>query len=400
VRYRDERGRYITATAAAALSSPVVVRHRDRRGRYVAAPALAQTVRHRDERGRFVTQHVKVATATAVTVVTDPVIAQRVVAQRVVDEPVVTAGPIESDALTPARPRRSRPATTAWFAAVAVLATFLLGSGVWLLTGGRFFVVSTPSMSPTVPVGSLVLTRPVPPGGPKVGQIIAFHPPSEPNTTYTHRVYKVLPGPTYQTKGDLDSGPDAWVVLPQDIVGVSTHHYRGVGFLVRGLPWLALGTVIVMIVASMITRPRRRLTYLIGGSLVASFALWMVNPLVRGVFVDSGLANSRVRALVVNTGLLPIRFTMKGATPQHATGGYPATLTAKPPHGGNLLIHGRVDLSLLGWVLLALLCATPLLIAFLVPRDRWVDDDSEPPDEQQVGSDSAREPVMATSAAG
>lgn len=273
----------------------------------------------------------------------------------------------------PASVPRSPVTTVLWFAAVGVLVTFLLASASWWLAGGRDFVVSTPSMSPKVPVGSLVFTRPVPPGGPKVGQIIAFHPPTEPNATYTHRVYKILPGPAYQTKGDLDTSPDAWVVLPKDIIGVSSHHYRGLGFVVRGLPWLALGTVIVVILAGLVSQHRRRLTYLVGGSVVVAVAMWTVNPLVRGVFVESGLVHHRLRALVVNTGLLPIRFTMKGAAAQHTAGGYPATLNAKPPASGSVFIHGNVDLSILEWILLGLVCATPLLIALLLPHERVVD---------------------------
>ncbi len=270
-----------------------------------------------------------------------------------------------------AKPRRSRLARTAWYATVALLAAFLVVCAVWTVTGGRTYVVTTPSMSPKVPVGSLVLTRPVPPGGPRVGQIIAFHPPDEPNTTYTHRVVKIMPGPLYSTKGDLDATPDAWVLTRSNIIGVATHHMRRVGWLVRALPWLALGAVLLMGIATFVPRSKRRLTYFIGGTIVVSVPILILRPLVRGVFAGSGIIHHQVHAMVVNTGLLPLRFVMKGAPTQHTPSGYPATLIANPPKSGHLLITGTVGLGFWGWVILVLVCLSPLLVALVVPPTWW-----------------------------
>jgi signal peptidase I len=289
------------------------------------------------------------------------------------EEPGDSGSVVPESQIEPNGRRWLRVGTVVFASTVVLLVAFLAAAGAWLLTGGRFYVVSTPSMSPKVPVGSLVLTRPAPAGGPHVGQIIAFHPPAEPNTTYTHRVYKVLPDGAYQTKGDLDPTPDAWVITKQNVVGVAVANVRGLGFLVRALPWLAGGAVLVIAFAAFMPRNRRRLCYLVGGCLVVSVAILIVNPLVRGLFVSSGASGNRVHALVVNTGLLPMRFTMHGAVAQHAPGGYPVTLQAPKPAGPHgLVIHGAVDLSLLGWILLVLVCLSPLLIAILVPVERWI----------------------------
>jgi signal peptidase I len=303
------------------------------------------------------------------------------------DEAVASSG---DEGPEPQAPESHRPrgALVAWYSAVALLAAFVVVCAVWTISGGRTYVVSTPSMSPTVPVGSLVLTRPVPDGGPKVGQIIAFHPPNEPHTTYTHRVVKILPGPTYSTKGDLDASPDAWVLTQKDIVGVATHHFKRVGWLVRALPYLAIGAVLLIGLAMWAPRTRRRLTYFVGGTIVLSVPILVLRPLVRGVFVGSGLIAGRVHAGVVNTGLLPLRFVMKGATTQHTAAGYPAVLIARPPANGRLLITGTVDLSLLGWIVLVLICLSPLLVALTVPPRYW---QSESPPEEL--SDPAEEPV-------
>jgi signal peptidase I len=298
------------------------------------------------------------------------------------------------------KPPRSRTVRVLWYVGVGLLAAFLLTCAVWTATGGRTYVVSTPSMSPKVPVGSLILVRPVPAGGPHVGQIIAFHPPDEPNVTYTHRVVKILPGPGYQTKGDLDSTPDAWVVSPKAIVGVATHHFKRVGFLVRALPWLALGAVILMAMSAFVPRNRRRIFSFIGGTIVVSIAILVVRPLVRGVFLYSGLVHGKIHAAVVNTGLLPLRFTMNGAVSQHAAGGYPAALVARPPAGGHVMINGNVDLSFFGWVVLVLICLAPLMIALAVPPKYWTGHDPDTDPLSTADTDPDTDPDVDVSPAG
>ena len=204
---------------------------------------------------------------------------------------------------------------------------------------------------------------------------------------------KILPGPSYSTKGDLDTSPDAWVVPPKDILGVATHHYRGLGWLVRALPWLALGAVLLMGIATFTPRSRRRITYFIGGTIVLSLPILILKPLVRGVFAGSAVFSGKLHAMVVNTGLLPLRFVMKGATTQHTPAGYPTTLVAKPPSSGHVLITGTVDLAFWGWVILVLICLSPLIIALAVPRKYWEGDvvDPEP--------DTAPEPELASASA-
>jgi signal peptidase I len=291
--------------------------------------------------------------------------------------------------------QRANVAQTVWYGTVALLAAFLVICAVWTLTGGRTFVVSTPSMSPSVPVGSLVLTRPVPPGGPKVGQIIAFHPPNEPKTTYTHRLVKILPDGTYSTKGDLDSSPDAWVITRKDIVGVASHHFKRVGWLVRALPWLALGAILLMGAVTFVPRRRRRIAYFVGGTVVLSVPVLVLQPLVRGVFAGSGLISGRIHAMVVNTGLLPLRFAMTGAPTQHTAPGYPATLIAPPPKNGHLLITGVVGLGFWGWLILVLVCLSPLLIALTVPPEWWDGEELEPSAESDAEPTGEPEPVPA-----
>ena len=316
------------------------------------------------------------------------------------DEPATPDEEVEETAPSQ-QSGRSALSRSLWYGSIAVLAAFVLVCGIWTLTGGRTYVVTTPSMSPGVPVGSLVLVRPDPPGGPHVGQIIAFHPPNEPKTTYTHRVIAINADGTYSTKGDLDSTPDAWVLTRSQIIGVATHHFKGIGWLVRALPWLALGAVLLMAIVMFLPRSRRRIASFVGGTIVVSVPILVLHPLVRGVFAGSGLISGRIHALVVNTGLLPLRFRMKGAPSAHTAAGYPASLVAKPPpHHGFLTITGVVDLSLWGWVVLILVCLAPLLIALAVPPSYWAgpaedSDDVGAPADAEAAADAAVSPSPA-----
>lgn len=84
---------------------------------------------------------------------------------------------------------------------------------VW---GYNSYVVLSGSMRPTIPVGTLVLDQPVPATQVAVGDIVSFHPVSNPNLIVTHRVVEIAqnppgarPGPYARTKGDANPTPDS-----------------------------------------------------------------------------------------------------------------------------------------------------------------------------------------------
>ena len=58
------------------------------------------------------------------------------------------------------------------------------------LDGGRWFIVETPSMGQSLPVGSLVLTTPSELDAVADGDVITFRNP-ESGAVYTHRVARV-----------------------------------------------------------------------------------------------------------------------------------------------------------------------------------------------------------------
>lgn len=77
----------------------------------------------------------------------------------------------------------------------------------------KVLVVQTGSMTPTIPVGSLVVTRNM--SDYRIGDVITYR---QGGNFVTHRVVAKTNG-AYQTKGDANNAPDGNLVLPSAIAG-------------------------------------------------------------------------------------------------------------------------------------------------------------------------------------
>lgn len=106
--------------------------------------------------------------------------------------------------------RRGWP--TAALAAVVVslllpLATFLVAT--WLL-GWQLQAVLSGSMSPTYPVGSLLVVGQIDASDVRAGMPIVFEDPLEPGRIVTHRVIGPVPADAsaFRTRGDANPAPD------------------------------------------------------------------------------------------------------------------------------------------------------------------------------------------------
>src|SRR4051812_6754867 len=122
--------------------------------------------------------------------------------------------------------RTARPASALSLAPAAVRLVVRASFGVVLLglvtlfVGPRFypfgsFYVRSGSMSPTLPVGALVIATRAPAAQLGAGDVIVFHRPGGPGTMIVHRIYAVVQTPTgraFMTKGDANLGPDGWLV--------------------------------------------------------------------------------------------------------------------------------------------------------------------------------------------
>jgi len=115
-----------------------------------------------------------------------------------------------------------------------IIAIFLLFYRPVSLAGDtRYEPVYTGSMEPAIPVGSVVVIKPVDPETLKIGDIICFQL-SEP-TSITHRIINIT-DEGFITKGDANEDPDQWIVKKENVIGkaILTIPFIGyIGYFVR-----------------------------------------------------------------------------------------------------------------------------------------------------------------------
>jgi len=113
---------------------------------------------------------------------------------------------------------------TNWLSNIVLLLAGLLLMFVLivpLVFSGRVAIVLSASMEPNMPMGSLAITMPVAAEEVKVGDIIAFAPPWDPDVTVSHRVVEIFNDeePRFSTKGDASEDPDPWVMPAEYVTG-------------------------------------------------------------------------------------------------------------------------------------------------------------------------------------
>jgi len=118
--------------------------------------------------------------------------------------------------------------------AATIAAIFLVFYRPVLLAGDTYYEpVYTGSMEPAIPVGGIVVIKPVDPETLKIGDIICFTL-TEP-TSITHRIINIT-DQGFITKGDANNAPDQWIVKKENIIGkvILTIPFIGyIGYFVR-----------------------------------------------------------------------------------------------------------------------------------------------------------------------
>jgi signal peptidase len=82
----------------------------------------------------------------------------------------------------------------------------------------RLDVVLSGSMAPTLGPGDVILAVSEPDSQVSAGQVLAFHPPSDPNIVVVHRVIQVIRHDNQveiRTQGDGNNAPDVWTAILQ-----------------------------------------------------------------------------------------------------------------------------------------------------------------------------------------
>lgn len=286
----------------------------------------------------------------------------------------------------------SRPAMAvrkAVFAGViALLLLAALAGSAWLLSGGRLLVITTPSMSPKLPVGSLAAVQPA--SFPlHVGEVVAFRPNGS-GITYVHQIQqiRVVHGMAfYRTKGILNGSEDPWLLTRRNILGEVVWYQQGLGWLLRCLPWflvfftLSYGTLRWL-------RAIDSVAFFASLDLAAFGALMLIHPLLQVHDLTMvAVGHSEVRGWVVNNGLLDAVLRYNGSL-HLLRAGHALHFTAFGPHlvskGGIARVSVRVHLRLWQLFLAVGALASPtgaLLVSRALGRssDEDISDDGASP---------------------
>ena len=261
--------------------------------------------------------------------------------------------------------------TSRLVAAVSALLVCLLlvaAGAAWHFRGGRWAVIETPSMGTAAPVGTLILTKPVPLNQLRVGDIVTYQTPNLPGSLVTHRVVAVLTDGNLQVRGDINGAVDPFPVTQESLVGQVVAHYRGLGWLVRALPTLLLGIVVLLVGTSWYLPLRWRSSVrVVGTCLLVAVTSLIVRPFVHPVLVAVTTTPDGPRATVVSGGLFPTRITgAAGNRVDLHPGEVGSVLVASDRPGGALMVSGSPDLH--GWWLVGMItvCLIPLLWTTLV----------------------------------
>lgn len=259
---------------------------------------------------------------------------------------------------------RSRQALALGLAAALIVAA-ILGLG---LSGMRAFVMKTPSMGTAAPVGSLVLTAPAELSTLKVGDIVTVQQNS--GASHTHRVVSAEAGRVL-TQGDINGAIDPWPVQPQTLIGRSLLIIPAAGWLLRMLPVVMIGALLVwLLTRGVAAGPDRHRFRVMGLFCALAVAIALIRPLLGAELlwlrVDGVGANSTATARVVNTGLLPIKVVPVGgqgsASPRlTSTGSVGEAVTTQADKTGQLGVRPRPALGPVWWFALILFCLSPLL---------------------------------------
>ena len=263
----------------------------------------------------------------------------------------------------------------------AVLALVVVAAAVaWHATGGSFHIVRTASMGTAAPVGSLVLDRPI--DRPlSAGEVISFHPPGS-DEVFTHRIVAIGPGGVIHTQGDINAAPDGWTLTRSEVLGRTVATIPYLGWVVRAMPILAIGILLVWLCTiRWVQRAWRTTARAAGLAIVVVVAITVYRPLFGASIIVFGHGHGPrggAAGAVVSTGIVPARVTAVGGSAQTIGDGQVARVfTRRPsaPHHYELTVEPAYELT---WILpLLLLLAIPPALSLAVDDGRASGDPGE-----------------------
>ncbi len=110
-----------------------------------------------------------------------------------------------------------------------VILALVTGAVILHLCGWRLYSVTTGSMSPTYPIGSMLIVRPTDFSELQTGDVITYN--ISETTVVTHRIYSIdADKQTVITKGDANQTSDSYDVNAQNIIGKVVFSVPYLGF--------------------------------------------------------------------------------------------------------------------------------------------------------------------------
>lgn len=129
-----------------------------------------------------------------------------------------------------------------------IIVLFLAGLAfIHFSPGYSFSLVRSGSMTPTIRVGDMIVTRPAVKAAVHPGTIVMYQHAS---ALITHRVLSVN-GDTVTTKGDALQHPDAWTVYASDVKGIYLFKIPYLGYAIN-FARTKLGWFLVIIIPVLI----------------------------------------------------------------------------------------------------------------------------------------------------
>lgn len=279
-----------------------------------------------------------------------------------------TAIPL-SGVLDRGRTATRRETLIAW--TVAVVSALLLAAAVlFLSSGGRWFVVETPSMGQAAPVGTLVLDLPVEISTLHVGDVVSYETAANPGVVYTHRIIGIDADGGLHTRGDVNGATDPWTLTQENVVGAPVLLVPHLGWLFRAAPILLIGTLVIWTLTSVFTeRVTRTCLRIAGSALTVSYAAFVLKPFVNVTTITNTATPSGVQATVVSSGIFPVRVDAHGGNTVHLVDGQVGRVVIDHlTRNGQYQLTSNIDLDPAGWALLIALCLVPLVACLAVGR--------------------------------
>ncbi len=126
-----------------------------------------------------------------------------------------------------------------WLVVVAIAAVVTVAVLIPRAFGGTPYVILTGSMQPSIPPGSLVVTRPVAADTLGLGQVITYQRASGEPTVVTHRVVaqgvSAAGEKVFRTQGDANTAADPGWIRPVQIRGERWYDVPYLGYLTSAI---------------------------------------------------------------------------------------------------------------------------------------------------------------------